>query len=166
MTRPSSADNAFGFLLEHPDEAPIGERDDVLVFTSAPVAHDVDLAGSAAASARVWSDGPIMDVFVRLLDLAPDGTALRIARGQQQLRDATEPEILTINLGQLGYRLRAGHRLRLHVSSSDYPEFIPQPGTGGDPWQWDATAQNTQSLTIGGTDGLVISLSVLNGDLS
>lgn len=163
---PSSADDAFSFLLELPDEAPLGERDDVLVFTSAPTAHDIDLAGSAAATTRVWSDGPIMDVFIRVLDLSPDGTALRIARGQQQLRDATQPETLTINLGQIGYRLRAGHRLRVHVSSSDYPEFIPQPGTGGDPWQWEATAPNTQSLTIGGADGFVISLPVLEGVLS
>jgi predicted acyl esterase len=68
-----------------------------------------------------------MDVFARLLDVAPDGTALRIARGQVHITDAVEPAVVDIDLGQLGYRVREGHRLRLHVHSSDFPEFLPQP---------------------------------------
>ncbi|APH46102.1 X-Pro dipeptidyl-peptidase [Microbacterium sp. 1.5R] len=163
---PSSAEDAFSFLLELPDEAPIGDRDDVLVFTSAAVTADVDLAGPVTATATVRSDGPVMDLFVRLLDVAPDGTALRISRGQRQIADATEPATLDLDLGQVGYRLRAGHRLRVHVSSSDYPEFVPQTGTGADPWAWGPTATNLQHLTIGGSDGLTIHLPVLDGELS
>lgn len=179
---PSSAGDAFSFLLELPDEAPIGARDDVLVFTTAPAESDVDLTGPARAVARVGSTGPVMDCFVRLLDVAPDGTALRIARGQLQLRraSASEPgeasgqsdadrgtgdETLEIDLGHLGYRLRAGHRLRAHVSSSDYPEFLPQPGTGADPWTWGPTARNTQHLTIGGPAAFALHLTVLEGEL-
>lgn len=170
---PSSAHDAFSFLLELPDEAPIGERDDVLAFTSAPVGSDVDLVGPVRARARVGSSGPVMDCFVRLLDVAPDGTALRIARGQLQLRaepgapadTGTGEEILEIDLGQLGYRLHAGHRLRVHVSSSDYPEFLPQPGSGADPWAWGTTARNTQRLAIGGPDAFALHLTVLEGEL-
>ncbi|GAA1466889.1 CocE/NonD family hydrolase [Microbacterium thalassium] len=162
---PSSAPDAFSFLLSKPDEAPLGERSDVLRFDTAPAAADVDLAGPVSAQVRVGSDGPVMDCFVRLLDVAPDGTALRIARGQQQLRGATEPAALTIDLGHVGYRLRAGHRLRVHVSSSDYPEFLPQTGTGVDPWTWGETRANTQSLTIGGPEGLALTVAVLEGDL-
>lgn len=106
-----------------------------------------------------------MDCFVRLLDVAPDGTALRIARGQQQLLRATEAETIEIDLGQIGYRLRAGHRLRVHISSSDYPEFLPQPGTGADPWTWGPTRSNTQSLFVGGVDGFALTLTILEGDL-
>ena len=163
---PSSAEDAFSFLLELPDEAPIGARDDVLVFTSAAVEADVDLAGPVTATATVRSDGPVMDLFVRLLDVSPDGTALRIARGQRQVTGATEPAALDLDLGQVGYRLRAGHRLRVHVSSSDYPEFVPQTGTGADPWAWGPTATNLQHLTIGGSEGLTIHLPVLDGELS
>lgn len=163
---PSSAEDAFSFLLELPDETPIGDRDDVLVFSTAPLAGDVDLAGPVRAAVRVRSDGPVMDVFLRLVDVAPDGTALRIARGQRQIADATEPADLDVDLGQIGYRVRAGHVLRLHVSSSDYPEFIPQTGTGADPWTGGATAANRQHLTLGGPAGLVLRLPVLEGDLS
>lgn len=158
---PSSVANAFAFLLDQPDEAPLGDRDDVLVFTSEPFSRDVDLVGAVDATAVICSDGPVMDFFVRLLDVAPDGAALRIARGQVQLVEASHPAAVDIDLGQLGYRLRAGHRLRLHVSSSDYPEFIPQPGTGEDPWAAVRTEPNRQSLVIGGATGLTLNITSL-----
>ena len=161
---PSSARNAFAFLLERPDEAPIGARPDVLTFTSAPLTRDLDLVGPMHADARIHSDGPTMDLFVRLLDVAPDGTALRIARGQVQLVDASAPSTVRVGLGQLGYRLRAGHRLRLHVSSSDHPEFIPQPGTGEEPWSAVATRPNIQTLALGGDEPFRITVSILEGE--
>ena len=161
---PSSVDDAFSYLLHLPDEAPIGERADVLVFTSAPFTADIDLAGPVSAAVRVQSTGPVLDCFVRLLDVAADGTARRIARGQQQLHDAQLAETLEIDLGQVGYRLQAGHRLRLHISSSDYPEFLPQPGTGAHPWSGgEETVSNTQTVFVGGPEGLRLLLPVLNG---
>lgn len=168
---PSSVDNPFAFLLASPDEAPIGNRDDVLVFTSRPLAADVELAGPATARATISSTGPVMDLFIRLLDVAPDGTALRIARGQVQISGAggdrgVEPRTVDVGLGQLGCLLPAGHRLRLHISSSDYPEFVPQPGDGSDPWAWASTAVNTQTIAVGGPDGLTVTLPVLRGELS
>ncbi|UOQ91082.1 CocE/NonD family hydrolase [Agromyces endophyticus] len=176
---PSSAPDAFSFLLYLPDEAGIGDRADVLRFDSAPLVADVDLAGPVSARVRIASDGPVMDCFVRVLDVAPDGSALRIARGQVQLLGANEgtndPATdgatvgtavdIDIDLGQVGYRLRAGHRLRVHVSSSDYPEFLPQTGTGVDPWTWGETRTNTQSLVVGGADGFALTLTVLEGEL-
>jgi len=158
---PSSVENAFAFLLNRPDEAPLAARDDVLAFTAAPVGSDVDLVGPVRATATVHSDGPVMDLFVRLLDLAPDGTALRIARGQVHVPEAAAPTAVEIDLGQLGYRLRAGHALRVHVSASDAPEFIPLPGTGDEPWGATETVTNTEHLTVGGPDGLRLSLSIL-----
>ncbi|KQR53614.1 X-Pro dipeptidyl-peptidase [Leifsonia sp. Leaf336] len=162
---PSSVPDAFSYLLTRPDEGPIGQRPDVLRFDSLPVAADVDLAGPVRARAQIHSSGPVMDLFVRVLDVAPDGTALRIARGQVQMLNACEPGVVEVDLGQLGYRLRAGHRLRVHVSSSDYPEFLPQTGTGADPWTWGETATNTQSLTLGGDDAFALTFTVLEGEL-
>ncbi|MBX3196474.1 MAG: CocE/NonD family hydrolase [Microbacteriaceae bacterium] len=158
---PSSVPNAFAFLLFQPDEAPLGERDDVLVFTSAPFEQDTDLVGSASARARISSDGPVMDLFVRVLDLAPDGTALRIARGQVQLADASRPTDVDVDLGQVSYRLGAGHRIRVHLSSSDFPEFLPEPGTGEHPWSATGMRANRQTVALGGESGLTIALSVL-----
>jgi hypothetical protein len=158
---PSSVPNAFAYLLTRPDEAPLGERDDVLVFATAPVTRTIDLVGPACASATVSSDGPCMDVFVRVLDVAPDGTALRIARGQVHVVDASQPTAVEIDLGQLGYRLEAGHALRIHISGSDAPEFIPLPGTGEEPWGAVETRPNTNRIRVGGPDGLAVTVSVL-----
>ena len=163
---PSSVDNAFAFLLTSPDEAPIGERDDVLAFASQPVTGPVEVAGPVSARATISSTGPVMDLFIRLLDVAPDGRALRIARGQVELTDAMAPQTVEVDLGQIGYLLAPGHRLGVHVSSSDYPEFVPQPGDGTDPWAWASTAPNTQTVSLGGDDGLSITLPVLRGELS
>ncbi|MEV8337760.1 CocE/NonD family hydrolase [Leucobacter sp. NPDC077196] len=164
---PSTAPDAFSYLLYLPDEAPLGERGDVLVFTGPEQPEDVELAGPVGARVRVRSTGPIMDCFVRVLDVAPDGTAVRIARGQQQLHEARDSATLEIDLGHIGYRLRSGHRLRVHVSSSDYPEFLPQPGTGRDPWTDGVeTVPNTQALIIGGSDALAIELPVVKGALA
>jgi uncharacterized protein len=147
---PSSAANAFAFLLDAPDEAPLGDRSDVVTFTGDPLDAALDLTGPVRAIARVDSDGPVMDVFIRLLDVASDGTALRIARGQVQVHEATEPADVEVDLGQLGYRVAAGHRLRVHVASSDFPEFLPQPGTGEEPWGATGSRPNRQRLALGG----------------
>lgn len=162
---PSSVPDAFAYLLYHPDEAPLGDRPDVLRFDSPVLNADVDLTGPVTARARIASDGPVMDLFVRVLDVAPDGSALRIARGQVQLVDATTPETVAIDLGHVGYRLRAGHRLRVHVSSSDYPEFLPQTGTGADPWAGGDSRPNQQRLVVGGPDGFALTFTILTGEL-
>lgn len=143
---PSPVENAFAFLGEYPDERVWADRPDVLVFDQAPADHDTDLVGGVRMTATVGSDGPRMDVFVRMLDVDPDGAARLVARGQVHVVDSTERRQVEIDLGQVGYRLRSGHRLRVQVSSSDYPEFIAQPGTGEHPWLADKVVPNTQTL--------------------
>ncbi len=160
-TVPSSVANAFAFLAAQPDEAALGDRDDVLVFTGDALDEQLDLAGPVTATARIHSDGPVMDFFVRLLDVAPDGRAFRIARGQVQLTDARRPTGVTVDLGQVAYRLAPGHRLRVHVSSSDHPEFIPQPGTGEDPWSAVETRPNRQTLVLGPEAGFALTITTL-----
>lgn len=158
---PSSVPNAFAFLLFAPDETAITSRDDVLTFTADAQNADTDLVGRVTAHLTVGSDGPVMDVFVRLLDVAPDGTSFRIARGQRQIDHPDEATQLTIDLGEVGYRLRAGHRLQLTVASSDFPEFIPLPGTGEEPWGAVDRVSNLQRLTLGAPDSLQLTYSVL-----
>lgn len=164
---PSSAPDAFSYLLTLPDEAPLGKRDDVLAFTGAAQTADVVLAGPVTAHVRARSTGPVMDCFVRLLDVAPDGTAIRIARGQRQLREAERALAFDIDLGQVGYLLRAGHRLAIHIAGSDYPEFLPQPGTGGDPWTCGTDlVPNEHTIVLGGSDACAVTIPLLEGTLA
>ncbi|WP_291280105.1 CocE/NonD family hydrolase [Galactobacter sp.] len=164
---PSPVEDAFAFLMTHPDEAPLGARDDVLVFDAPAVEADVDLIGDVSAQLGFVSSGPVADVFLRLLDVSPSGEAFRISRGQRRVYDATEETRVDVPMDPLGYRLRAGHHLRLHVSSSDAPEFVPLPGTDEDPWAAVETVKTTQTVRFGGDSPFVLTLGrreVAEGD--
>lgn len=158
---PSRVSNPFAFLLEYPDESEWGARPDVLEFNAAPVTADTDLVGAVNLCGTISSTGPRMDLFVRLLDVAPDGTARLIARGQTHLVDASTPTDVTVDLFEVGYRLRAGHGLRIHIASSDFPEFLPQPGNGQHPWLAVDVETNQNSIVVGGRSGAVLTFHVL-----
>ncbi|HWT92709.1 MAG TPA: CocE/NonD family hydrolase [Solirubrobacteraceae bacterium] len=158
---PSPVQNAFGFLLEYPDERGLAARDDVLVFDVPPVDAPLVLAGPVALRATISSAGPEMDLFARLVDVAPDGAAHLIARGQLTLLDASAPTTVEVDLGHAGYELAAGHALRLTLASSDFPEFVPAPGTGKHRWLATEGRANEQKVVLGGADGAVLRLTVL-----
>jgi predicted acyl esterase len=158
---PSRVRDPYAFLREYPDESAWASRADVLVFTALAVDADVDLVGSVSLTATVASSGPRMDVLVRLLDLAPDGTAHLIARGATHLVVATTPTEVDVPMDQVGYRLRRGHALQLHIASSDFPEYVPQPGTGEHPWFARDVVKNQQRIVAGGPDGARFSFQVL-----
>lgn len=143
---PSAVENSFAFLFDYPDERETGDREDVLVFTGAPVDAPLDLAGPVQLEATVSSTAPSADVFAKLLDVAPDGSARMIVRGQVHVADARRRSRIRIDLGHTGYRVRAGHALRLHLASSDFPLFVPNSGTEENPWT--ATNPRTSRQTL------------------
>jgi predicted acyl esterase len=65
-----------------------------------------------------------------------------------------------VYLGHTGHRLMPGHRLRLQVASSDYPLYLPHPGTSENPWTAVETRINHQRLVTGASSYL--SLTVLD----
>lgn len=160
---PSTVPNPFAYLEFAPDESPLAEREDVLVFTSDAFDADQNLVGPVRFRASVISTGPRADVFARIYDLAPGGRQTRIARGQVHILDTSDgAEVdIDIDLGHVGYLLAAGHRLRLHIHSSDFPEFVPQPGTTEDPWTAVETMPTTQTIRLGGSGGASILFSTL-----
>ncbi|WP_332603560.1 CocE/NonD family hydrolase [Arthrobacter sp. S2(2024)] len=158
---PSPAKNAFAFLVDQPDERALSLRADVADFTGPAVEETLNLVGPVRVRGRVWSTGPRADVFARLYDLAPDGTLLRIARGQVHIMKAETPVDVDIDLGHVGYQLAPGHRLRLHLQSSDFPEFIPQPGTAESPWTAVDVKPTTQSVQLGGENAATLVFSTL-----
>ncbi len=122
-------------------EMPGDQRgDDVLsvCFDSAPLDAPLDLLGAARLGLRVASDQPLAFVVVRLNDVAPDGSSVRIAHGMLNLchRDsmehpapmvpgkAVEAEVV---IDQTAYRLAAGHRLRVALSTTYWPFVWPSP---------------------------------------
>jgi uncharacterized protein len=147
---PSSVPNSFAFLHEYPDERDLLRRGDVISFWSDPQAAPLDLAGPVELRVTVTSTAPSTDVFAKLLDVHPDGSAKMILRGQATLHEARTAGPSSISLGHTGYRVREGHRLVLAMFSSDYPEFVPHPGTGDNRWTATEPAASMQTLRPGG----------------
>ena len=158
---PSTVENPFAFLFEYPDEGVVERRSDVITFTAEPAGEPLDLVGPAEAWLSVASSGPSMHLFAKLLDVAPDGAAHMLTRGQTVVGAPDPDRPVIIDLNHLGYRLLPGHRLRLQIASSDFPLYLPHPGTDENPWTAVRAARNEQSLAAGGSRVSYLSLSVL-----
>ncbi len=133
-------------LREWPrDLAPLLDRGDVLVYLSTPFDVDLTVAGDVKVHLFVSSDALDADFFCRIEDIAPDGRGMRLGSHQAarcRLRARQGPQVeeqpytpgtlveLILDLGGIGHTFLAGHRLRLSVCSSAYPEAFPNPGTG------------------------------------
>ena len=109
-----------------------------LCFDAAPQAADLQFLGAATLRLRLASDKPLAFVVARLCDVAPDGSSVRIAHGMLNLchRDSREnPQPMqpgqetdvAFTLDQMGYRLAAGHHLRLAFSTTYWPFVWPSP---------------------------------------
>src|SRR5262249_58545112 len=134
-----------------PDHQPVPPRPDVLTFTSHARQRPLDLAGPARLRVHADSSATSMHLHARLADVAPDGSARMLIRGQAHVQDPDPGETVEISLGHTGYRLRPGHRLRVHLACSDYPLYIWHPGTGENPWHAIEGKRNEQTLMTGGS---------------
>ena len=123
------------------DQAPLADRADLLVFRSAPLSKDVVVVGRPEI--RLWfaSDCADTDIFVRLIEETADGLAINISQGMARARYrdgydrevALEPGLPTefvIPLLATGIRFEAGSRIRVDVTSSDFPAFDRNHNTG------------------------------------
>ena len=159
---PSTPENPFAFLLSWPDEREVQGRDDVLIFTSSPLDEPLDLAGSVTARLAVGSSAASMHVYVKLCDVYPDGSARMLLRGERLVRDPDTCVPVEISLSHTGHRVLPGHRLRLAIASSDFPLYLPHPGTDENPWYATKGERNQQTLATGGSTPSCLSLTVLD----
>jgi predicted acyl esterase len=146
---PSTIVNPFAFLYEYPDEQEVATRPDVVAFSSDPSSEPLTLAGRVVAHLTVGSDGPSMFVHVKLVDVAPDGGAHILLYGQDAVQQPGDGRPAQLYLGHTGHRLLPGHRLRLQIASSDYPLYLPHPGTAENPWTAVETRINHQRIATG-----------------
>lgn len=123
------------------DQRPVEGRDDVLVYTSEVLKSDVEVTGAVDAVLHVSSSAPDTDFTAKLMDVSPDGTTRILCDGILRLRyragvDRPQSylpgnvERIVVPMGVTANVFKAGHRIRLHVSSSNYPRFDRNPNTG------------------------------------
>jgi putative CocE/NonD family hydrolase len=127
------------------DQRAIESRPDVLVYTTPPLETDTPVFGYVTAELHVASDAPDTDFTVKLVDVAPDGTAWNLADTIQRMRyrdgeakpafmkagetyAVSPPPMLVANT------FLKGHSIRIEVSSSNFPSYARNLNTAADPY--------------------------------
>lgn len=135
------------FFGSEPPYRPLAERDDVLVFQTPPLEEDVEVTGPLVVTLWVSSDCPDTDFTAKLIDVYPrsddypEGFAMNLTDGiiRCRYRDSWEAPTMmepgrryrvTIAAFPTSNLFRAGHRIRLDISSSNYPHFDLNFNTG------------------------------------
>ena len=121
------------------DQRGVESREDVLVYTSAPLERDTEVTGHVTLD--LWATTEARDTHwtAKLVDVHPDGRALNICDGilRAALRDSLEsPSLLNpgeaylyrLDVGPTSMLFRKGHSVRLEVSSSNYPAYALHTG--------------------------------------
>lgn len=123
------------------DQRAVEARPDVLVYTTPPLERPVEVTGPVRLTLFVASSARDTDFTGKLLDVFPGGRALLLADGilRARYRDAATARLLepgavyelSIDLVATANLFKAGHRIRLEVSSSNFPRFDRNTNTGG-----------------------------------
>jgi putative CocE/NonD family hydrolase len=144
---------------------PLSARPDVLVFETAALEEDVEVTGAIEAKLWISSDRPDTDFTIKLIDVYPpnedypDGFAMNVTDGIQRVRyrkSFETPEMLnpgeitevTVRAFPTSNLFKKGHKIRLDVSSSNFPHFDVNPNTGAPEGKGEtrAVAKNTIHL--------------------
>lgn len=125
------------------DQRRIETRPDVLVYTSAPLEQGIEVSGPIEVTLYVSSDVKDTDFTVKLIDVYPDGPAYNLDETIQRLRyrDGYDKPLVWMEPGKV-YQVTlqpmttsnyfaASHRIRVEVSSSNFPRFDRNLNTGG-----------------------------------
>jgi len=127
-------------------QAPHDDRQDNLVYQTAPLAAPLRVIGPVSVVLWVASDAPDTDFTAKLVDVRPDGTAVNLTYGILRMRyregfaqtaQPLTPGIpyrIEIPLNPTAIVFSKGHRIRLDISSSDFPNFDRNHNTGHDFW--------------------------------
>ena len=136
------------------DRRAVEVRDDVLVYTTDPLEDDVEVTGPISLTLHASSTALDTDFTGALVDVYPDGRAIIICEGllRTRYRDSIErPTLiepgrvyeLRVGIWETSNVFKAGHRIRLEVSSSNFPRFDRNPNTGHTPGM-DAEMQTAE----------------------
>jgi hypothetical protein len=123
------------------EQTDIETRQDILIFSTETLAEDLDVTGPVTVELYVKSSAVDTDFTAKLVDVWPNGFAQNLTDGilRMRYRDSREkPEMMkpgdaykiTVDLWATSNVFQAGHKLRLEISSSNYPRFDRNLNTG------------------------------------
>lgn len=124
------------------DQQEMEKREDILVYTSEPLTEGIEVSGFIESTLYVSSDAKDTDFTIKLIDVYPDGKAYNLDETIQRVRyrDGYDKEVF-MNKGEV-YKIDLtpmstsnyfdkGHRIRIEISSSNFPRFDRNLNTGG-----------------------------------
>ena len=125
------------------DQQEVETRDDVLVYTSETLKNGFEVTGFINSSIYISSDVKDTDITIKLIDVYPDGTAYNIDETIQRVRyrEGYDKEVFMekgnvykVDLSQMSTSnyFKKNHKIRIEISSSNFPRFARNLNTGGD----------------------------------
>jgi len=118
------------------DNRPLEARQDVLVYTSAALEHDLEVIGPVTADLYVRSSLEYTDFFARLCVVEESGKSLNLCDGILRLTPGSITPVpdgclhISIEVWPTAYYFRKGQRIRVQVSSGAHPRFVRNLGSG------------------------------------
>ena len=139
------------------DQRPLEVRGDVLVYTSTILEKPLAIAGPVKMKLHAATDGRDTDWMVKLIDVQPNGFAMNIAEGILRARfrkGVDKMELLTpnqtyefeVDMAGTANVFLPGHRIRVDITSSNFPQFDRNPNTGDDLGANDKLRVATQTV--------------------
>jgi putative CocE/NonD family hydrolase len=128
---PDTLSGTVGFA----DQSKVELRNDVLVYTSSPLTRDYAVIGTITTSFWAITSAADTDFTVKLVDVRPDGLTNnvvdRIVGARYRLGSTKAPSFITpgqpehyaFDVGNTAMMFRTGHRIRVEISSSNFPKF-------------------------------------------
>jgi putative CocE/NonD family hydrolase len=154
------------------DQTPLADRQDILVYQTEKLTADVETIGYPEVVLNASSSCPDTDFFVRLIDVEPSGRAIDITSGMIRARfrgGLEKPVLLTpgertefrLRLRPTAHRFLPGHRIRLDVTSSDFPNYDRNHNTAADQNADAELATAKQTIYFGGAGASRLRLPVM-----
>ena len=162
------------------------KRQDVLIFTTDVLKEPLAITGGPLADIFLSTSVVDTDVVVKLIDLYPasdsdplfDGASILVLDGISRMKwrewrrdnsenllsgDPADLYATTVGLWNTSYIFAAGHRVRVHVTSSNYPRFLPNPNSGSSfNEQSNVTAHTTIHLSAAHPSSLTLPMVSLS----
>jgi uncharacterized protein len=164
---PSMAGGSF-------DQSSIEVRSDILVYSTPPLSRTVEIAGPVRVTLYLSSDRKDTDLTIKLLDVYPDGKAYNLDENILRVRwregwdrpvFMAPGQTYKVDLGplQTSNAFLPGHRIRIEVSSSNFPRFDRNLNTGGNNYDEKDPLTAHNVIHFGAAHPSLIELPVING---
>lgn len=154
------------------DQRPLERREDILVYTSDFLKDTITIAGPVRIKLHAATDGPDTDWMIKLVDVYPDGYAMPVSEGilRARFREGLDKMKLLkpgqtyeydIEMTGTANAFLPGHRIRVDITSSNFPQFDRNPNTGEPLGSSAKTRIARQTIYHGGTTPSHIILPVV-----